>query len=107
MLLPGTHGKTTTSAMIAHILQTAKLKPTAIIGGQINTSGLNAWLGNGRYLVAEADESDGSFLLLHPEIGVFTNIDADHLDYYQNINTIETALCSVFKSSKRDSYYLR
>ena len=98
--ITGTHGKTTTSAMIAHILQTAKLKPTAIIGGQINTSGLNAWLGNGRYLVAEADESDGSFLLLHPEIGVFTNIDADHLDYYKNINTIETTFAQFLNQVK-------
>lgn len=87
--IAGTHGKTTTSALIFSILRSAGLDPTAIIGGMVN--GINAWFGSGDYLVAEADESDGSFLLLSPEIVVVTNIDADHLDYYKTIFAIKAA----------------
>lgn len=78
----GTHGKTTTTSLIASVLGEAGLDPTYVIGGQLNASGVNARLGGGRFLVAEADESDGSFLLLHAAIGVITNIDADHLENY-------------------------
>ncbi len=85
----GTHGKTTTSALISTILKSSGLDPMAIIGGMVN--GSNAWLGRGDYLVAEADESDGSFLLLSPEIAVITNIDADHLDYYKTFLSIKAA----------------
>jgi len=79
----GTHGKTTTTTLLAGILAHAGLDPTFIIGGLVNAFGSNARLGEGRYLVAEADESDGSFLQLQPVISLVTNIDRDHLDAYQ------------------------
>jgi UDP-N-acetylmuramate--alanine ligase len=81
--IAGTHGKTTTTSMVATVLTHAGIDPTIVIGGKLNTLGSNAKLGKGEYLVAEADESDGSFLKLSPSIAVVTNIDADHLDYYQ------------------------
>lgn len=80
--IAGTHGKTTTTSMVATVLTTAGIDPTIVIGGKLNTLGSNAKLGKGDFLVAEADESDGSFLKLSPSIAVVTNIDADHLDYY-------------------------
>ena len=80
----GTHGKTTTTSLITHILNTAKLDPTYIIGGILNSSGINAKLGESDYLVAEADESDASFLLLQPMLSVITNIDQDHMGTYDN-----------------------
>ncbi len=79
----GTHGKTTTTSMIATLLAEGGLDPTFIVGGLVNAFGSGARLGKGRYLVAEADESDGSFLKLQPVISVVTNIDRDHLDAYQ------------------------
>jgi len=78
----GTHGKTTTTSLIAGILAEAGLDPTFIVGGLVNAFGSSARLGEGRYLVAEADESDASFLKLQPVISVVTNIDRDHLDAY-------------------------
>src|SRR5690348_18107362 len=78
----GTHGKTTTTSLVASVLAEAGYDPTFVIGGQLVSAGANARLGAGRYLVAEADESDGSFLLLSPVIAVVTNIDADHLENY-------------------------
>lgn len=78
----GTHGKTTTTSLTASVLAEAGLDPTFVIGGQLNAAGSNARLGSGDYLVAEADESDGSFLLLSPVIAIVTNIDADHLEHY-------------------------
>lgn len=80
----GTHGKTTTTSLITHILNTAKLDPTYIIGGILNSSGINAKLGESDYLIAEADESDASFLLLQPMLSVITNIDQDHMSTYDN-----------------------
>ena len=80
----GTHGKTTTTSLITHILNTAKLDPTYIIGGILNSSGINAKLGESDYLIAEADESDGSFLHLQPMLSVITNIDQDHMATYDN-----------------------
>jgi UDP-N-acetylmuramate--alanine ligase len=80
--IAGTHGKTTTTSMVATVLTHAGIDPTIVIGGKLNTLGSNAKLGQGQFLVAEADESDGSFLTLSPTIAVVTNIDADHLDYY-------------------------
>jgi len=80
----GTHGKTTTTSLIASILAEDGLDPTFIIGGQLNSIGSNARLGSGKYLVAEADESDASFMHLQPVIAVLTNIDADHLETYNN-----------------------
>ncbi|PKM16071.1 MAG: UDP-N-acetylmuramate--L-alanine ligase [Gammaproteobacteria bacterium HGW-Gammaproteobacteria-2] len=78
----GTHGKTTTTSLIASVLAQGGLDPTFVIGGQLLSAGVNARLGSGQWLVAEADESDGSFLRLSPLISVVTNIDADHLENY-------------------------
>ncbi|MBT3504682.1 MAG: UDP-N-acetylmuramate--L-alanine ligase [Piscirickettsiaceae bacterium] len=78
----GTHGKTTTTSLIAALLSEGELDPTFVIGGRLNSAGSNAKLGSGRYLVAEADESDASFLYLQPVIAVVTNIDEDHLATY-------------------------
>ena len=82
--IAGTHGKTTTTSLAASILAVAGLDPTFVIGGRLNSAGTNAHLGSSKYLVAEADESDASFLLLQPTIAVVTNIDADHMATYQN-----------------------
>lgn len=78
----GTHGKTTTTSMVASVLARAGLDPTAVIGGRLKSLGSNARLGLGDFLVAEADESDGTFRLLSPTIAVVTNIDPEHLDFY-------------------------
>jgi UDP-N-acetylmuramate--alanine ligase len=78
----GTHGKTTTTSLVAAILNEGGLDPTVIIGGKVNQLGSNARVGQGEILVAEADESDGSFLRLTPTIGVVTNLDLEHVDYY-------------------------
>ncbi|MDH5258797.1 MAG: UDP-N-acetylmuramate--L-alanine ligase, partial [Gammaproteobacteria bacterium] len=78
----GTHGKTTTTSLVASVLAEGGLDPTFVIGGKLNSAGTNARLGESRYLVAEADESDASFLFLQPMIAVVTNIDADHMDTY-------------------------
>ncbi|MDH5378107.1 MAG: UDP-N-acetylmuramate--L-alanine ligase, partial [Gammaproteobacteria bacterium] len=78
----GTHGKTTTTSLVASMLAEGGLDPTFVIGGKLNSAGSNAKLGAGKYLVAEADESDASFLLLQPMIAVVTNIDADHMSTY-------------------------
>jgi len=87
----GTHGKTTTTSMIAALLDTAGLDPTVINGGIINAWGSNARLGKGEWLVAEADESDGTFLKLPATIAVVTNIDPEHLDYYKSFDAIRNA----------------
>ena len=80
----GTHGKTTTTSLAAAVLSEGGLDPTFVIGGQLLAAGANARLGGGQWLVAEADESDGSFLRLNPLVAVITNIDADHLENYGN-----------------------
>src|SRR5574337_762678 len=87
----GTHGKTTTTSMVASVLARGGLDPTIVIGGRLNALGTNAKLGRGDFLVAEADESDGSFLKLSPTIAVVTTIDAEHLDYYKDIDEIKDA----------------
>jgi len=87
----GTHGKTTTSSMLAHMLTHGKMNPTAIIGGKVHNFGSNACIGEGDYIVFEADESDGTFLKLLPTIAIVTNIDADHLDHYKYFNNIKSA----------------
>ncbi len=80
----GTHGKTTTTSLTASLLAQGGLDPTFVIGGRLNSAGTNAKLGTGRYLVAEADESDASFLYLQPMIAIVTNIDHDHMETYEN-----------------------
>lgn len=84
----GAHGKTTTTSMIALMLEKSGLDPTIVIGGELESIGGSAKLGHGRYLVAEADESDGSFLKLSPQIAVVTNIENDHMDYYKTMDNI-------------------
>lgn len=85
----GAHGKTTTTALISLLLNRTGFDPTIIIGGDAADLDGNARTGSGEYLVAEADESDGSFLLLHPSIVVVTNVENDHLDYYRTVENIE------------------
>ena len=81
--IAGSHGKTTTTSMAAHLLAHAGLDPTAVVGGKVNAFGSNAKLGQGEYMVVEADESDGSFLRLPPTLAVVTNIDPEHLDHWK------------------------
>lgn len=90
----GTHGKTTTTSMLATILTVAGLDPTLVIGGKVDSFGGNAKLGQGKWVVAEADESDGSFLHLPATYGVITNIDNDHLDHFLNLSAIEDAFAN-------------
>ncbi|MEA1935067.1 MAG: UDP-N-acetylmuramate--L-alanine ligase [Thermodesulfobacteriota bacterium] len=85
----GSHGKTSTTSMVGWILAQAGLDPTVVIGGMVNSLGANAKLGKGEFLVAEADESDGSFLQLSPVLEIVTNIDREHLDYYSGIKEIK------------------
>ncbi len=87
----GTHGKTTTTSMVASVLQSGGLDPTVVVGGKLKHLESGAHLGKGDFLVAEADESDGSFLKLSPAIEIITNIDNDHLDYYGTFNNIVEA----------------
>lgn len=87
----GTHGKTTTSSLIAKVLTECAMDPTVIVGGRLKAVGTGGVLGRGDYLVAEADESDGSFLKLSPTIAVVTNIDDDHLDYYGTSKKLDEA----------------
>ncbi|SHI80784.1 UDP-N-acetylmuramate--L-alanine ligase [Malonomonas rubra DSM 5091] len=87
--IAGTHGKTTTTSMMSLVLHHAGIDPTAVIGGKLDAFGSNAKLGRGKFLVAEADESDGSFMHLSPTIAVVTNIDEDHLDFYSGLDEIK------------------
>jgi len=89
--IAGSHGKTTTTSLVATVLCAAELDPTVIVGGQLNLLGSSATRGQGDFLVAEADESDGSFLHLSPVISVITNVDAEHLDYYASLSAVKTA----------------
>jgi UDP-N-acetylmuramate--alanine ligase len=84
----GTHGKTTTSSMIGHLLLNAGLDPTIVVGGEVSSWGGNAHLGEGPYLVAEADESDGTLAKLSPAIGIVTNIELDHTDHYRDLEQV-------------------
>src|SRR5439155_7728767 len=88
----GAHGKTTTTSMIALVLERAGLDPTAVIGGRLSAFGSNARLGRGEHLVAEADESDRSFLKLFPTIAVITNIDHEHLENYGGFEDLRQAV---------------
>jgi UDP-N-acetylmuramate--alanine ligase len=89
--IAGAHGKTTTTSLIATVMARADLDPTVVIGGRLKNLGTNAQLGRGEYIVAEADESDGSFLLLSPTIAVVTTVDAEHLDFYGDLDEIKHA----------------
>lgn len=94
VLVAGSHGKTTTTSMIAAILSYSGLDPTVVIGGRLKATGLNARLGHGDLFIAEADESDGSFLKLSPIIAVATNVDREHMDYFKSMD----ALAGAFKT---------
>jgi UDP-N-acetylmuramate--alanine ligase len=89
--IAGSHGKTTTTSMVASVLNAAGKDPTAVVGGKVNVIGSNARLGKSELMVVEADESDGSFLKLHPSIAVVTNIDPEHMDHYQTLDALKTA----------------
>lgn len=94
VLVAGAHGKTTTTSLVASVLGDCNLDPTVVIGGKLKGIGSNAKLGEGEFLIAEADESDGSFLKLSPAIAVVTNIDREHLDFFKDIETIQGAFLS-------------
>jgi UDP-N-acetylmuramate--alanine ligase len=89
--IAGSHGKTTTTSMVATVLAAAGLDPTAVVGGKLNNLGSNAKLGRGEVMVVEADESDGSFLKLSPALCVITNIDPEHLDHYGTVDALKAA----------------
>src|SRR5256886_10207600 len=87
----GMHGKTTTTSMVAAVLAASGLDPTVVVGGRVDAMGSNARLGNSQYMVAEADESDRSFLKLSPILAVVTNIDREHIDCYRNMRDVKRA----------------
>ena len=94
----GTHGKTTTTSFLGTIFKEAGVDPTVIIGGRLNSYGSNALQGTGEFLIAEADESDGSFLCLKPIMNIVTNVDADHLDFYRDIDEIRESFITFMNS---------
>ena len=89
--IAGMHGKTTTTSMVAAVLAGGGLDPTVVVGGRVDAMGSNARLGKSQYLVAEADESDRSFLKLSPILAVVTNIDREHMDCYRNMRNVKRA----------------
>src|SRR3954467_12269010 len=89
--IAGTHGKTTTTSLVAALLDAGGLDPTVINGGIINAYGTNARLGAGNWMVVEADESDGTFLKLPTDIAIVTNVDAEHLDHFKTFDAVQTA----------------
>lgn len=91
LAVAGTHGKTTTTSLVASVFLEAQLSPTIFIGGRFGQIDSTAWLGQGEWLLAEADESDGSFHKLTPEISIITNIDSDHLDHFKSFENLENA----------------
>jgi len=92
--IAGAHGKTSTTSLVASVLEKGGLDPTVVIGGKLKSIGTNALLGEGDFIVAEADESDGSFLKMSPTIAVVTNIDREHLDFYKDLNHIKRVFLS-------------
>jgi UDP-N-acetylmuramate--alanine ligase len=99
--IAGTHGKTTTSSMISFVSESAGLKPTVAIGGELYDIGCNAKLGDGEYMVAELDESDGSFELFRPNVTVVTNVDWDHIDHYPTFDSVVDAFGRFIAGSKQ------
>ncbi len=94
----GMHGKTTTTSMIAAVLAGGGLDPTVVVGGRVDALGTNAWLGKSQYLVAEADESDRSFLKLSPVLAVVTNLDREHMDCYSSMEDVDDAFVEFMDS---------
>ena len=89
--IAGTHGKTTTTSMVAALLDAGELDPTVINGGIINAYGTNARLGAGEWMVVEADESDGTFLKLPADVAIVTNVDPEHLDHFKTFDAVQDA----------------
>ena len=87
--IAGTHGKTTTTSLVSTVLAGGKLDPTVIIGGRLKNTGSHAKLGQSKFLVAEADESDGSFMQLSPSIAVVTTLDEEHMEFYQTLENMK------------------
>lgn len=102
----GTHGKTTTSGLIAHMLVEADLDPTYLIGGEVRSLGTNAAPGEGRYIVVEADEYDRAFLSYAPDVAVVTSIEADHLDIYGDVEQLEAAFAQFVASVPEDGHVI-
>ena len=102
--IAGAHGKTTTSSLTSLLFENNNLDPTVVLGGEFNDIGGNAKLGQGKYIIAEADESDGSFLKLNPTITVVTNIDDDHLDYYGSNENIKKAFIEFILKTPQNSF---
>ncbi|HYM14074.1 MAG TPA: UDP-N-acetylmuramate--L-alanine ligase [Dehalococcoidia bacterium] len=102
----GTHGKTTTSGLIAHMLVEAKLDPTYLIGGEVRSLGTNAAPGDGRYIVVEADEYDRAFLSYTPDVAVVTNIEPDHLDIYGTVDELQAAFEQFMASAPIDGHVI-
>src|ERR1700678_3329272 len=96
--IAGMHGKTTTTSMVAAVLAGGGLDPTVVVGGRVDAMGSNAWLGKSQYLVAEADESDRSFLKLSPILSVVTNIDREHMDCYRDMQDVENTFLTFMDS---------
>ena len=96
--IAGSHGKTSTTSMVATVLNAAGLDPTVVVGGKVNVLGSNAKLGRSALMVVEADESDGSFLRLYPSIAVVTNIDAEHMDHYHSLGSLRDAFVTFCNS---------
>ncbi len=101
--IAGSHGKTTTTSMIAKIFTVAMQSPTYVVGGKVLSTDENSDLGEGKHLIAEADESDGSFIHLQPDVAVLTNIDDDHLVHYDN--NFENLLSSFVRFSENVPFY--
>ncbi|MBF4509154.1 MAG: UDP-N-acetylmuramate--L-alanine ligase [Aeromicrobium sp.] len=102
LAVAGTHGKTTTSSMLAYVLEGTGNDPTFLIGGELNDMGANARCGEGGYYVVEADESDGSFLFLEPHLSIVTNMEADHLDHYSSFQDIVDTFCDFVRRTPED-----
>src|SRR6202163_4940912 len=96
--IAGTHGKTTTTSMVAALLDAGGLEPTVINGGIINAYGTNARLGAGDWMVVEADEPDGTFLKLPADIAIVTNVDAEHLDHFKTFQAVQEAFCAFIEN---------
>ena len=102
VIVAGTHGKTSTTSMAVSIFRAAEMDPTYLVGGGLNDAGTNARFGRGRFSIAEADESDGSFLLLRPNIGVVTNVEVDHVDYWSSLESLHEAFSTFMAAVTED-----
>lgn len=104
LAVAGTHGKTTTSSMLATVIDGMGLDPTFLIGGELNDMGANARCGSGEFYVVEADESDGSFLFMTPHVALVTNVEADHLDHYKDLAEVEDTFAEFIARVPKDGY---